>query len=82
MSVSRFGELERRAHRVEVVLANEQHRELPQRGEIQRFVELAFGDRAVAEEARRHRAGARSILSASATPTASGRPPATIALPP
>ena len=54
---------QRRAHRVEVVLAAEQHRQPPQRREVQRLVELALGDRALAEEARgdarRGRAGGR-----------------------
>ena len=50
---------ERCAHRVEIVLAQENNRKLPQRGQIQRFVELAFGDGAVAEIASRDR---RTVL--------------------
>ena len=49
----RLRPVERRAHGVQVVLAAEQHRQLPQRGQVQALVELALGDRAVAEEAGR-----------------------------
>ena len=49
----RFGQRQRRAHGVEIVLAHEQNRQLPQRRQIHAFVELAFGDRAFAEEAGR-----------------------------
>ena len=49
----RLRALEARAHRVEIVLAEKQHGQLPQRGQIQRLVKLALGDGAVAEEARR-----------------------------
>ena len=41
---------------VPVVLAEEDHRQLPHRGEVHRFVERARGDRAVAEERHRHAA--------------------------
>jgi hypothetical protein len=47
-----LGAGERGAHRVEVVLAAEQHRQVPQRGQVHRLVELALGHRALAEEAR------------------------------
>lgn len=47
----RLRSLQRGAHGIAIVLAHEQHRELPQGGEIEAFVELAFGDRALAEEA-------------------------------
>ena len=73
--------LERGAHSVEVVLAEEQDRKLPERGEVQRFVELAFGHGAVAEEAGGDPLRPCS-LSASARPTAIGNPPPTMALPP
>jgi len=39
------------AHAVQVVLADEQDRGLPERRQVERFVELAFGDRALAKEA-------------------------------
>jgi hypothetical protein len=54
-----LGTVERRAHRVQVVLAAEQHRQLPQRRQVQRLVKRALGHRAVAEEAGGH---ARSPL--------------------
>ena len=57
-----LGPLQRRAHRVEVVLADEQHRQLPQRGEVHAFVELALGDRAVAEEAGGDRVAALHLV--------------------
>lgn len=38
-------------HRVEIVLAEEEHRELPQSGKVHRLVELALGHRPVSEEA-------------------------------
>ncbi len=43
--------LERGPHGVSVVLADPDHRQLPERGEVHRLVELALGDRAVAEVA-------------------------------
>ena len=43
--------LDRRAHGIAVVLAYEQNRQLPESGEIQTLVELAFRRRAVAKEA-------------------------------
>ena len=49
----RLGAFERGAHRIEVVLAAKQHRQLPQRGQIEAFVELPFGHGAFAEEACR-----------------------------
>ena len=45
--------LERHAHAVEVVLAEEHHRRLPEGGEVERLVELAFAHTAVAEDAER-----------------------------
>ena len=51
MSVSDSEIASARAHGVEIVLADEQHRQAPQRGEIHALVELALGDRAFAEEA-------------------------------
>ena len=47
----RFRDRQRRSHGVEIVLAHEQHRQCPQRGEIEALVKLAFGDGALAEEA-------------------------------
>jgi hypothetical protein len=44
---------DRRVFHVEIVLADEDHRQLPDRGEIQRLVERADIGRAVAEEAHR-----------------------------
>src|SRR5580704_18037662 len=44
--------VDRGAHRVAVVLANEDHRQLPERGQVQGLVELAFGHRAVTEVAQ------------------------------
>ena len=51
--------LERGPHGVEVVLAQEHDRQLPERREVERLVELALGRRALAEEARGH---ARPLL--------------------
>ena len=45
---------DRRVFHVEVVLADEHHRQLPHRGEVQRLVERADVGGAVAEEADRH----------------------------
>ena len=45
---------DRRIFHVEVVLADEDHRQLPHRGEVQGLVEGADIRRAVAEEADRH----------------------------
>jgi hypothetical protein len=42
---------QRHSHRIEVVLAHEQHRQMPQRCQVHAFVEFAFIDCAVAEEA-------------------------------
>jgi hypothetical protein len=42
---------------VEIVLADEDDRQLPDRGEVERLVKGAFVVRAVAEERHRHRAG-------------------------
>ena len=50
----RFRDRQRRAHGVEIVLADEQHRQAPQRREIQALVKLALRDRAFAEEAGGH----------------------------
>ena len=49
----RFRRSRARAHRVKIVLADKQHRQLPQRRKIHAFVELAFGDGAFAEKAGR-----------------------------
>ena len=67
--------LQRRAHRVEIVLAEEQHGQLPERGEVQRLVEFPFGHRPVAEEAGRDPVERSCSLSARASPTAMGSPP-------
>ena len=45
---------DRRVLHVEIVLADEDHRQLPDRGEVQRLVERADVGGAVAEEAHRH----------------------------
>ena len=50
----RLGARQRRAHRVQVVLAAEQHGQLPECRQVHALVELAFGDGAFAEEACRH----------------------------
>ena len=50
----RRGFVDRHAHAVLVVLAHEHHRQFPQRGQIQAFVELAVVGAAVAEEHHRH----------------------------
>ena len=47
----RFRDRKRGSHGVEVVLADEQHRQGPQRGEIDALVKLALGDGAFAEKA-------------------------------
>ena len=41
------------SHGVEIVFAHEQHRQAPQRRQIQAFVKLTFGDGAFAEKAGR-----------------------------
>jgi hypothetical protein len=48
----RFRNRQRGPHAVEIVLANEQHRQRPQRRKIETFVELAFGNGAIAEKNR------------------------------
>jgi hypothetical protein len=48
-----LGALESRAHRVTIVLAHEQDRQVPQLAKIERFVEFALGHGALAEEAGR-----------------------------
>jgi hypothetical protein len=53
--------LERGAHRVQAVLAEKKHGELPETGQVQRLVELALGHRAVAEEAGRHPAALERV---------------------
>src|SRR5208282_5490979 len=50
----RFGNRERCAHGVEIVLANEQYREPPQRRKIEALVKLAFRYGAVTEKAGRN----------------------------
>jgi hypothetical protein len=45
-----------------VVLAHQQQRQLPQRGQVQALVQHAFGHRAVAEEADGHAAGAQHLV--------------------
>ena len=57
-----FGALERHSHRVEVVLAHEQHRQLPQRRQVHAFVERAFVYRAVTEEAGGDRAAFQHLV--------------------
>ena len=46
--------IDTRAHGVQIVLADEEHWQLPERGKIQRLVELPFRHGAIAEETRRH----------------------------
>ncbi len=46
----RFRALEPRAHGVEIVLADEEYRQLPELRKVQALMELAFGHRALAEE--------------------------------
>ena len=46
-----FGPVQGRAHGVAIVLADEEHRQRPQRREVHGLVELALGRRALAEEA-------------------------------
>ena len=55
-------ELDRRRLRVVVVLDDEEHGELPERGDVQRLVRHALAERAVAEEDRRDGAGALLLL--------------------
>ncbi len=50
----RRGFIDRHAHTVLVVLAHEDHRQFPQRRQVQAFVELAVVGAAVAEEHHRH----------------------------
>ena len=57
-----LGALQRHAHRVEIVLAHEQHRQLPQRRQVHAFVELAFVHRAVTEEAGGDRVAAQHLV--------------------
>ena len=71
--------LERSAHGVEVVLAEEQHRQLPELGQVQRLVELALGDGAIAEEAGRDARLAAHLVRRAPGRAAIGRPPPTIA---
>ncbi len=47
-------EIQRGAHGIEVVLATEEHRQLPQRRKVHRLVELPFGHGALTEETGRH----------------------------
>ncbi len=49
----RFGASQRCAHGIKIIFAAEQHRQLPQRGEIHRFVKLAFSHRSFAKETGR-----------------------------
>ena len=58
----RLRALERRPHRVEVVLAHEQNRQLPQSREVHRLVELALRDRALTEEACGHAPAALQLV--------------------
>ena len=73
---------QRRAHRVEVVLAAEQHRQLPQRGQVHATRGTRLRPPRLRRRSRRSRAARAAAWSASASPTASGRPPPTMALPP
>src|SRR5438132_3079805 len=52
VGVERDRAFDRRAHPVAVVLAEKQHRQPPERGQVQRFVRGAAGHRALAEEAQ------------------------------
>ena len=50
------------AHGVEIVLADEQHGQAPEFGEVQALVELALGHGAVAEEAGGNLMPARHLI--------------------
>ena len=65
---------------VEVVLADEDDRQVPDGGQVDAFVEGPLGDGAVAEEAGDD-VRLFCILNASAMPAASGMPPPTMAMP-
>ena len=67
---------------VAVVLAEEDDRQLPHRGEVHRLVERALGHRAVAEEGHGDAAVGPQLGGASPRPTAIGRPAATMPLAP
>ena len=67
---------------VAVVLAEEDHRQLPHGGEVDRLVERALGHRAVAEERHRDAAVGRAAAPRSPRPTAIGRPAPTMPLAP
>ena len=54
--------LQRHAHRVEIVFADEQQRQLPDAGQVHGFVERAFPDRALAEETGGDRARAQTLV--------------------
>ena len=70
----RLGDAQRRAHRVEIVFADEEHRQPPERGEVHGFMELALGRRAFAEEAAASRAaGLASCPRARARPQSAAR---------
>lgn len=57
-----FSARQRRTHDIEIVLADDQHRQMPQRGEVQAFVEFAFIDRTLTEEAGRRRVTALHVI--------------------
>ena len=67
---------------VAVVLAEEDHRQLPHRGEVDRFVERAVRDRAVAEERDRDAAVVRAAAPRSRRRPRSAGPAPTIPLAP
>jgi hypothetical protein len=69
------------SHGVAIVLADKQHRDVPQFGEVHGLVELALGHGPFAEEADGDAIGARNLVAERQAP-ASGRPPPTMALPP
>ena len=58
---------ERNFGRELIVLANEQHRQLPDRRHVQPFVERAVVDRSVTEERNRHTPGLHQLRTVSAT---------------
>ena len=78
----RLRSFQRRAHRIKVVLAAEQHRKFPERGEVHASRGTHLRPPPRRRRSTRSLASSRCILSASARPTASGNPPPTIALPP
>ena len=74
--------MRRRELGVAVVLAEEDHRQLPDRGEVDRLVERAVRDRAVAEERDRDAAVAAQLRGGRRARPRSAGPPPTIPLAP